>query len=324
MTGDTVSVVIVTWLRPDYVRACLAHLALQQPLPDEVVVVDASPDTRTAQMVAPYSWARRIPFPGGAGHMTTARNVGLREVSGDLVAFLDDDANPRAGWLAGLRDAFADTAVGAVAGRTCNGVPGEDAAGREPIGRVLPNGELTANFAAAPAAPVEVEHGIGANMAFRREILTHLGGFRDDFCGVGGVREDTDVFLRLRALGYRAIFAPAACVDHVGAPHAKGRRFDFRYQFWTRHNHALLLARNFGMGSHEFRSWLGRELRHPQLGHGSLARRGLRYGMALAAIGGGLVASLRKAGWRPVDAVRNDAVAVELRARLADVRRGPE
>ena len=67
-------------------------------------------------------------------------------------------------------------------------------------------------------------------------------------------------FSRAAALGYRVIFSPDAAVDHLGAPHVRGRRFDIRYTFWTRHNHVLLLGRNFGLTSTYARAWLRGEL----------------------------------------------------------------
>jgi glycosyltransferase involved in cell wall biosynthesis len=93
-----VSVVIVSWCRPDHVRSCLEHLAKVTPPPHEVVVVDASPDDRTAAVVRDFPGVLHVAFPGGAGHMTTSRNVGLLRVSGDILAFIDDDVNVRPGW----------------------------------------------------------------------------------------------------------------------------------------------------------------------------------------------------------------------------------
>ena len=259
MSDLSVSVVVISWCRPTYVRSCLEHLARLESTPDEIVVVDASPDDLTAAVVDEFPGVLRIPFPAGARHMTASRNAALLQVTGDVIAFLDDDANVRPGWLQGLRAAFVDPDVGAVAGRTCNGIPGEESEGVDQIGRIFPDGQLAGNFAANPGVAVAVDHGIGANMFFRREVLERLGGFRDDFSGVGGVREDTDVFLRVKTLGYRVLFAPEAVVDHVGAPHVTGRRFDFKYMFCARRNHALLLSRNYGIRSALFRRWLRSE-----------------------------------------------------------------
>jgi GT2 family glycosyltransferase len=249
--------------------------------------------------------------------MTTARNEALLHVSGDIVAFVDDDANVHPRWSLGLRDAFSDPSVGAVAGRTLNGHSGEAIDGVDAIGRMLDNGELTGYFAADPGSVIEVDHGIGANMSFRREVLAELGGFRDDFRGVGGVREDTDVFLRVRALGRRVVFAPAATVDHVGAPHVKGRRFDFRYSFWMRHNHALLLARNYGIGSAAFRRWVATELRQTAAApHPSPAKRLAHASIRLGGLAHGGVAAVVKGGWSPTDPVRRDAVGNAVRRHL--------
>jgi GT2 family glycosyltransferase len=316
-----VSVVIVTWLRPDHVRSCLEHLGRTEPSPQQVAVVDASEDDRTATVTKRFAWAQRVPFPGGAGHMTTARNVGLLHTNGDVIAFLDDDANVRPGWVQGLLDAFIDPTVGAVAGRTCNGVPGEETEGVDVIGRVLMNGELSGYFAADPACSIQVDHGIGANMAFRREALARLGGFRDDFRGVGGVREDTDMFLRLRALGYRAVFSRDAIADHTGAPHVKGRRFDYRYQFWARRNHVLLLARNYGLGSVQLRAWITNEMLHAYV-HRSPEQAGVlrtaaRAVLTVVAVSAGVASSLGKARWRASDPLRRDKVGAEIRQHLS-------
>jgi GT2 family glycosyltransferase len=316
-----VSVIIITFQRPEFVQLCLQHLERVEPQPSEVIVVDASVDEGTADVVQRFRFARCLRVPENAGHMTTSRNHGLLHAEGEVVAFLDDDATARETWMRGVLDAFAVDGVAAVAGRTCNGIPGEELDGVDQVGLLLPTGALTGNFAADTGQLVAVDHGIGANMAFRREALAELGGFRDDFRGIGGVREDTDVFLRLRALGLHAVFSPTAAVDHVGAPHARGRRFDYRYLFWARHNHALLLARNLGIGSEEFRSWLWSELgaalraRHP-----NPLRRLARIVLGVIGLLAGLAASFAKGRWGPSDAVRRDAVGQAVTRHLTEPR----
>jgi GT2 family glycosyltransferase len=295
-------------------------LSQLDPSPEEVVVVDASEDDETAQIVADFPPVRRLVFPDGAGHMTRARNHGLLAVEGDIIAFLDDDANVRSGWLKNLETVFDDPTVAAVAGRTCNGVPGEETVDPAEIGRILPDGQLTGNFAGEAEGLIDVDHGIGANMSFRRSVLAELGGLRDDFSGVGGVREDTDVFLRVRAIGGRAVFAPEVVVDHVGAPQARHKRFDWRYGFWSRHNHALLLSRNFGVGSDVFRRWFVGEFRRSRpegLSPRLIARAGIQGVALLAGLGTGLV----KGGPRPRNPRRRDSVGLGIARALG---RSPE
>jgi GT2 family glycosyltransferase len=80
----------------------------------------------------------------------------------------------------------------------------------------------------------------------RREVVARLGGFREDYPGISGVREDSDMCLRVKSLGYHILFNPAACADHIGAPQAKGNRFDYRYTFFGQRNHMVLLIRTWG------------------------------------------------------------------------------
>lgn len=315
------TVVIITWNRPGYVDTCLSHLGRLHRPADQVLVVDASADVRTAEVVSRYPWAKRIAFPGGAGHMTRSRNQALLHANGDVVCYLDDDVKVQPQWLDEVLAAFTgDEAVGAVAGRTLNGQPGEETAGADAIGRLMDDGQLTGNFAADPGKIVEVDHGIGANMSFRAAVLADLGGFRDDFPGTA-LREDTDIYLRVRSLGHKAVFSPWAVVEHEAAPHVKGKRFDWRYLFWGRHNHALLLSRNFGLGSSQFRRWLVWAVlgSFSETGR-SLPRRLLRVVVSLAGTAAGVVTSLRKAGWSATAPVANGPAAENLRAALTATR----
>jgi GT2 family glycosyltransferase len=316
VTAHSVSVVIVSWCRPNYVQSCLQRLCALSPGPQEIVVVDASPDDETQSVVSAFPEVTYVPFPGGAGHMTTSRNVGLLHVSGDVIAFLDDDTVVHDGWLEGVVSTFGDETVGALAGRTCNGHPGENVEGVDEIGRLLPDGRLTGFFAANPGHEIDVAHGIGANMAFRRHVLAELGGFRDDFPGAA-LREDTDMFFRISSIGYRIVFSPRAAVDHLGAPHVRGRRFDFRYVFWSRLNHVLLLGRNFGLGSTYLRAWVRGELgRVVGAHHPNPLRRATRVLLGVCAIVAGGLSTAFKAGWRSTEPRRYDDVGNEVRSHL--------
>jgi GT2 family glycosyltransferase len=245
----TVSVVIVTLNRPDCVRRCLDCLQSQQPRPDQVIVVDASPDTRTRDLIAnQYPGTVYLRNEIGYGHMTMSRNIGLMSATGEVIAFIDDDAFARPGWVANLLAAYIEPEIGAVGGRAMNNVPGEETAGVNDVGRMRANGTLSANFAADTGEIREVDHMIGCNMSYRREVLAKLGGFREDCLGTE-VGEETDMCLRVRQLGYRLVFTPLAVVDHLGAPQARGRRFDVRYDYYHRRNNLVVRLRNFGPGA---------------------------------------------------------------------------
>lgn len=307
-------VVIATYERPGFLRRCLTALLEQAEDLREVVVVDASVAASTVpELVHPLVAYRHR--PDLAGWMTRSRNAALYVVTSDVISFLDDDVVVRPGWAAALRRAFLETGAAAVAGRTCNGIPGEENYGL-PIGAVLPNGTLTDGFASNVSDRSWVDHGIGANMAFRRDVLARLGGFRDDYPGTA-LREDTDIFLRVKALGGMTVFDPSACVDHLPAPHVKGRRFDTRYKLYGRRNHVVLLGRNFGAGSSVLWRWIGSDLRKVKKA-GGLRGKVLRLGVSVAGVAWGLGALPTAAHWRALAPERDDRTAREIRSHLSD------
>ena len=317
LVGDprrvTLAVCVVTYERPLFLRRCLDSLMGDEPQIDEVVVVDASSADDGDALARAYPSVHYVHAPHLAGWMTRSRNEALRWVRSDVVAFLDDDVVVSDRWASALRSAFVQD-VSAVAGRTRNGLPDEDEYDR-PIGRLLADGTLTDGFAARVDGPLRVDHGIGANMAFRREVLAALGGFRDDYPGTA-LREDTDVFLRVRKLGRKAVFAPDAVVDHSPAPHVKGARFDTRYKLFGRRNHVVLLAREGGAGGRLLWRWVWKEIRSALQADG-LRYRALKLGVTVAGIGWGLVVLPKYAGWREMRPERNDSLGRELRRLLS-------
>ncbi|HVW19324.1 MAG TPA: glycosyltransferase family 2 protein, partial [Solirubrobacteraceae bacterium] len=114
MSEPTVSVVVPVKDGARHLPEQLAALAAEGP--DEVLVVDSgSSDDSVA--LARGGGARVLEIdPASFGHGRT-RNLGAESTSGDVIAFLTQDATPVAGWLAGLRSGFALAGdVGAVFG----------------------------------------------------------------------------------------------------------------------------------------------------------------------------------------------------------------
>lgn len=315
--GDAplLSVCVITYERPAYIARCLQSLVSNCTVGLDIVVVDASHKSAESAVKKIAPEALYIHSPELAGWMTRSRNEGLRWVRGSYIAFLDDDTVVRTGWDEALISSFQNPAVRAVAGRTCNGIDGEDHYA-EPVGRLRQDGTLSEGFAADLKSPVEVDHGIGANMTFRRSVLSRLGGFRDDYPGTA-VREDTDMFLRVRTLPGVTHFQPSAVVDHLPAPHVHGARFDARYKIYMRRNHFVLLARNCGWNSPLLRRWVGVQFIE-------IARAGRllpvirRFGVTLIGLAWGAAAAIRQGGWRGIPAERTDSLGQELRIILGE------
>src|SRR4051794_36948684 len=107
----TVTVIIVTLNRPGCVERCLKCLALQTRRAEQVIVVDASPDDLTKKIVAQFDGVLYLRNDNGIGKMTVSRNIGLRQASGDIIAYIDDDAFAEPKWLEELLPAYHDPAV---------------------------------------------------------------------------------------------------------------------------------------------------------------------------------------------------------------------
>jgi hypothetical protein len=113
--GDpTVSVIVCTRDRPHDLRSCLDSIAALRTRPREVIVVDNSPsDVATRELCRDYP-VRYVPEsrPG----LARARNRGIVEAGGEVVAFTDDDCVVDRHWLDGLGDPFNDPLVMALTG----------------------------------------------------------------------------------------------------------------------------------------------------------------------------------------------------------------
>lgn len=100
----------------DTMRA-VASVQAQQPTANEVIlVVDHNPEllARLAEELPGVRVVSNTRERGSSG----ARNTGVALATGDIVAFLDDDAVAQPGWLAALTAPYADPDVMGVGGRT--------------------------------------------------------------------------------------------------------------------------------------------------------------------------------------------------------------
>lgn len=205
-----VSVVVCTRDGAATLGECLDGIAaLDYPDVETIVVDDGSID-ETAAIAAARPGVQLISTPNRG--LSAARNTGLDAASGELVAYLDDDAFPDPHWLRYVAHALAGTQHAGVGGPNLP-VPGD--------------GLVAASVANAPGGPVHVlltdtvaEHIPGCNMTFRRDRLVAIGGFDEQFRVAG---DDVDVCWRLQARGWTLGFHAAAVVWH----HRRGsvRRF---------------------------------------------------------------------------------------------------
>jgi GT2 family glycosyltransferase len=195
-----ISVVVCSYNGARTIRDCFKGLRdLQYPNYEVIVVNDGSKD-RTAAITHEYGF--RLINTENRG-LSSARNTGAQAATGEIVAYIDDDAYPDPHWLTYLASTFMTTSYAAVGGPNI-APPGD--------------GAIAECVAHAPGGPVHVllndrdaEHIPGCNMAFRKSALMEIGGFDPRFRTAG---DDVDVCWRIQDQGWKIGFNPAAMVWH--------------------------------------------------------------------------------------------------------------
>jgi glycosyltransferase involved in cell wall biosynthesis len=221
-----VTTAICTYDRYDMLAESIASVRSQQ-LPrgsGRILVVDNSPDPHRAREFAEqYGECANLEFvfeprPG----IANARNVALAACETELLAFIDDDAVAHPGWLAALVKAFDEGGedVAVVGGRV---VP-RWGAPRPPWLHESAFAYLSLIDLGPERQTIERRQWLaGANLAFRVDTLRAAGGFANHL-GRNGAQggllsnEETDAIRRIQDQGARAVYEPAASVDHFIPP----------------------------------------------------------------------------------------------------------
>ena len=199
-----ISVVVCTHNGSRTIGETLARLQ-ELDYPDyEIIVVNDGSTDESLRVIQGYG-VRLISTENHG--LSSARNTGLKAATGEIVAYIDDDAYPDPHWLRYLAHALRTEPWVAVGGP--NVVPASDPWMAQCVAR-------------APGGPMhvlisdrEAEHIPGCNMAFRKEALEAIGGFDPRYVAAG---DDVDVCWQILERGWTIGFHPGAMVWHHRRP----------------------------------------------------------------------------------------------------------
>lgn len=234
----TVSVVIPVRNGARVLERCLARLAEQTTLPEQVIVVDNGSRDGSGDLARGF--AHRAPhlpvqvLEEGRVGASAARNRGVAAASGEVVAFTDADCEPAADWLHRLTAAFGP-GIGAVAGGIRPAAPQTAVEAFAALYTLRTGGERfdSADFTLLRGGfPT-------ANLAVRRDVFTTVGGFDE---GIRLYGEDYDLCARIYEHGHVIRYEPQARVFHH---HRTTLRGLLRQSFGFGACHAYLLRRHF-------------------------------------------------------------------------------
>lgn len=209
-----ISAVICTRNRPDLIGSAVKSVLSNTYSDFDLLVVDQSDDERTGatvrELMQTHSNLRYL-HTNRAG-LSRAYNIGIRETTGDVLAFTDDDCIAPPNWLDTVAREFqADDRVDML------------------YGQVLLPAALAGHSGEVPTLLIaRAEHlnrqngfricGMGANYAVRRSLFARIGNFDEALGGGGPLKSSQDFDFQYRAYlaGATVALCPEVKVDHYG------------------------------------------------------------------------------------------------------------
>jgi hypothetical protein len=226
-----ISVVICTCDRSDYLNRCLNYLKDQKYTNFEVIVVNGPSTDDTIEILLTRKDIKVVQNP--LRNLSVSRNLGIQQASGDIVAFIDDDALPYDNWLFEIVKRYNElpSNVVGVGGRTffANKFIFQFEAGISDL------------FGAAYHVSVNDErinqpnfykYLMGTNSTFRRDALLAINGFDEQY---DYYLDETDLAVRLQKAGGVLANANQAYVRHEFAQsHNRLGKYNFNWKVITK------------------------------------------------------------------------------------------
>lgn len=247
----TTSVVLVQYRSAELVIQALGYLAsLGGERPEQVIVVDNSPDDGLRDRLGSWGAAAGLVYVDAGGNRGFAGgvNLGLEQAIHDNVILLNPDARPEPGCLSGLVETLRATPDAGIAGPVLVSADGRATAPSatriDPdmrtilaehtvLRRFLPSAWLDGRYFLRPygaSEPVAAAMVQGACFAMRRELVDRIGRFDEERFFF--FWEETDYCRRARIAGWQVVYCPRLrCVHSSGGstpdPDAARRHYWF-------------------------------------------------------------------------------------------------
>lgn len=217
---ESVSVIICTRNRTNYLENTLKSLANSSEKDFELIVVDNAPSSDATELLINKFPNVRYVKEEKKG-LDYARNTGVLQASNDIIAYTDDDVIVPEDWIKNIRTCFENPLTMAVAGLV---IPSQLETEAQYIFEKdygFNKGYLPLNFDhqyflnhMKEGVPVW-DIGAGANMAFRKEAFKLFGYFDERLdVGAAGCSGDSEYWYKILAEGWNCTYFPHLIVYH--------------------------------------------------------------------------------------------------------------
>lgn len=212
MDKPFVSVVIPTWRESKILKLCLDSL-LKQDYPKnrfEIIFI------ATKKIDFQDKRAKLIVIEKNKNH-AEARNVGVTQAKGEIIAFCDDDCVLPPKWLSTASEYFTKKVYDLVGGPV---IPPTKTSFKYRLAGYLAGSRFAVGFAAARHRPILKEQEarefdlILANTFIRKEAFEKIGGFDKSQVPC----EENFLYAKLKQNGYKLLYSPKLASSHPAKP----------------------------------------------------------------------------------------------------------
>lgn len=235
---NLISVIICTYNRVDMLSVTLqSWLSVDDAgYKAEMIIVDNNSTDSTSQLVASF----RAECPGQLRYvretktgLSHARNRGIQEASGDIIAFVDDDIFFDKSWLKEICRAFLENPeVACVGGKS---IPKFETTAPEWITEKIYRFYGSTCSGEQDRLMVFPEHPFGLNMAFRKSIFSQVGEFNPNLGRLKGnllSNDETDLFHRIHKSQLKVYFASKAILFHRIPAERTEKHWVLKRNYW--------------------------------------------------------------------------------------------